>query len=46
MAERNYKIGDKVILSEEGRMNDNYKGFFNKTLIIDWFDEHDTGLGE
>lgn len=46
MAQANYNIGDEVVLSKEGRMNDSYEDFKDEVLIITHCDENDTGLGE
>ena len=40
-----FTIGQKVVLSDEAKENDNYEDYFNQELIIIEVDLEDEGLG-
>ncbi len=41
-----FKIGQKVVLSDEAKDNDSYEAFFNTNLVISEVDLEDEGLGQ
>lgn len=40
-----FRLGQTVYLSEVAKENDSYTEFFDKSMIIDWIDTKDMGLG-